>query len=120
MHIPKKYLHDKFALLLASTNVFLAFLSITLILLRGGVVGQGADGYIVQYRANLGLSGFEKGGVAPILSFMLFVLVVAGVNVLLSIKTYPLRRALSLSLLALGVLVLLLAVIVSNALLALY
>lgn len=119
MHIPKKYLHDKFALLLASTNVFLAFLCVILILLRGGVLGQATEGYIVQYRANLGLSGFEKGGVVPILSFILFVLVLAALNVLLSIKTYPLRRALSLSLLALGALILLLAVIVSNALLAL-
>jgi len=120
MHIPKKYLHDKFALLLASANAFLAFLCIILILLRGGVVGQGADGYIVQFRENLGLSAYEKGGVFPIISFMLFVLLVAGINILLSIKVYPLRRALAITLLALGVLVLLLAVIVSNALLALY
>ena len=120
MHIPKKYLHDKFALLLASTNVFLAFLCIMLILLRGGIVGQGADGYIVQYRANLGLSAYEKGSIVPIISFMLFVAVMAGINILLSLKTYPLRRALSLTILALGALVLLLAVIVSNALLALY
>lgn len=120
MHIPKKYLHDKFALLLASTNVFLAFLCITLILLRGGIVGQGSEGYIVQYRANLGLSAFEKGSVVPILSFILFVIVVAAVNILLSLRTYSLRRALSLGILALGALVLLLAVIVSNALLTLY
>jgi hypothetical protein len=120
MHIPKKYLHDKFALLLASTNAFLAFLCIMLILLRGGIVGQGADGYIVQYRANLGLSAYEKGSIIPIISFMLFVVVMAAINILLSLKTYPLRRALSLAILALGALVLLLAVIVSNALLALY
>jgi len=120
MHIPKKYLHDKFVLLLASANVFLAFLSIILILLRGGVIGQGPDGYIVQFRENLGLSAYEKGGVFPIISFMLFVLIVAGINILLSVKVYPLRRALSVSLLALGALVILLAVIVSNALLTLY
>ena len=120
MHIPKKYLHDKFVLLLASTNVFLAFLCIILILLRGGVTGHGSDGYIIQYRSNLGLSAFEKGSVVPILSFMVFVLVIAGFNIFLSIRTYSLRRALLLSLLGLGVLVLLLAVIVSNALLALH
>jgi hypothetical protein len=120
MHIPKKYLHDKFALLLASANAFLAFLSIVLILFRGGVVGQGADGYIVQFRENLGLSAYEKGSVVPILSFMVFAIVIAGVNIILSIKVYPLRRALSLTLLALGALVMLLTVIVSNALLALY
>ena len=120
MHIPKKYLHDKFALLLASLNLFIAFTCAVLILLRGNVIGQNAEGYIVQYRANLGLSAYEQGGVLPIISFILFVLVVAAINIVMSIKTYSLRRALSLAILALGALVLLLAAIVSNALLALY
>lgn len=119
MHIPKKYLHDKLVLLLVSTNVFLAFLCIVLILLRGGI-GQGVDGYIVEYRANLGLSAYQKGSIVPILSFILYVLVILATNILISIRTYRLRRALSLTTLGLGVLVLLLAVIVSNALLALY
>lgn len=119
MHIPKRYLHDKLALLLASTNIFLAFLCTVLIVLRGGI-GQTTGGYIVQYRANLGLSAFQKGSVIPILSFILFVLVIMALNLLLSIKTYSLRRALSLAILGLGALVLLLAVIVSNALLVLY
>jgi len=119
MHIPKKYLHDKFALLLASTNVFLTFLAAVTVVLRAGV-GQGGDGYIVQYRANLGLSAFEKGSFVPILSFILFTVAVLIINITLSIKTYPLRKALSLSILGLGALVLLLAVIVSNALLALH
>lgn len=120
MHIPKKYLHDKLALLLASINTFLAFLSIVLILLRGDILGQGADGYIVQFRENLGLSAFEKGGVASIVSFILFAIVTLVMTVLLSIKVYPLRRALSLALLALGALIMLLTVIVSNALLELH
>ncbi len=119
MHIPKKYFHDKLVLLLVSINVFLTFLCVVLILLRGGI-GQDVDGYIVQYRANLGLSAFQKGGVVPILSFILFVVVMLGMNILLSIRTFALRRALSLSILGFGALIALLAVIVSNALLALY
>lgn len=119
MHIPKKYLHDKFVLLLVSTNAFLAFLTIVLILFRGSI-GKGIDGYIVEYRANLGLSAFQKGSVIEIISFIFFVLVILGINILLSMRTYTLRRALSLTVLGLGVLILLLAVIVSNALLALY
>ncbi|HEX8763192.1 MAG TPA: hypothetical protein VF733_05570 [Candidatus Saccharimonadales bacterium] len=119
MHIPKKYLHDKLALLLASSNIFLAFLCVVSVILRGSI-GQGIGGYIVQYRANLGLSAFQKGSVVHILSFILFVLIIAGINLLLSLKTYELRRALSLAILGLGFLVLLLAVIVSNALLVLY
>jgi hypothetical protein len=120
MDIPKKYLHDRLVLLLVSTNAFLALLGIVLILLRGGL-GQSVEGYIVQYRANLGdLSAFQKGDALPIISFMLFALVTLVMNVLLSIHTYPLRRALSLTILGLGILITLLAVIVSNALLALY
>jgi hypothetical protein len=120
MDIPKKYFHDRLVLLLISTNAFLALLTIMLILLRGGL-GQSADGYIVQYRANLGdLSAFEKGDALPIISFMLFAVATLAINVFLSIRTYSLRRTLSLTILALGILISLLTVIVSNALLALY
>jgi len=119
MRIPKEYLHDKFVLVLASTNIFLAFLCAILIPLRGSV-GQGIDSYIVQFRANLGLSAYQKGNFLPLLSFVFFALAVLIINLLLSIQTYQLRRALSLTILGLGVLILLLAIIVSNALLALY
>jgi hypothetical protein len=119
MHIPKKYLHDRFVLLLVSINAFLAFLCIILVLLRAGL-GQGVDGYIVEYRANLGLSAFTKGSIVSIFSFIFFAAVTFVFNVLLSIRTYHLRRSLSLAILGLGILILLLAIIVSNALLALY
>lgn len=118
MHIPKKYLHDKLVLLLVSVSAFLAFLCTALILLRS-TVGQGGSSFIVQYRANLGLSAFKNGSVVAIYSFILFVLLTLVINVLLSVRTYPIRRTLSLTVLALGILILLLALIVSNALLGL-
>jgi hypothetical protein len=118
MAIPKKYLHDKFVLLLVSVNVFLAFLCTVLILLRLGS-GQGGDGYIVQYRANLGISAFKTGGVTAIIGFIMFAVLIAVVNIGLSYRAYRLRRELSLTILGLGTLLLLLAVIVSNALLVL-
>lgn len=119
MHIPKKYIHDKLVLLLVSISTFLTFLCVALVLLRAGI-GQGVDGYIVQYRANLGLSAFQKGSITPIVSFIFFALAMLVINVALSIRAYPLRRTLSLTILALGILILLLSIIVSNALLALY
>jgi hypothetical protein len=119
MHIPKKYIHDKIVLLLLSISAFLAFLCVALVLLRAGL-GQGVDGYIVQYRANLGLSAFQKGSIVPIISFIFFALATLVINVLISIRVYPLRRTLSLTVLVLGILILLLSIIVSNALLALY
>lgn len=119
MHIPKKYLHDKIVLLLVSSNAFLALLTVAIVIIRAGL-GQGAEGYIIEYRANLGLSAFQKGNILAILAFVLFAVTTLIINVLLSIKTYSLRRELALSILGLGALVLLLAAIVSNALLALY
>lgn len=119
MDIPKKYLHDRLILLLVSIGVFLSFLCAALILLRSGI-GQGVDSYIVSYRSNLGLGGYQRDNILPILTFIPFVLLNLGVGVVLSIRTYNLRRTLSLTILALSVLLELFAVIVSYALLNLY
>src|SRR5687767_15279009 len=101
MNIPKKYLHDKLVLLLVSINVFFAFLCIVLVLLRAGL-GQGVDGYIVEYRANLGLSAFQKGSIISIFGFVFFAILTLAFNVLLSIRTYHIRRTLALTVLGLG------------------
>lgn len=119
MPVPKKYLHDKLVLLLLSANIFLAFLCAALIFLRLNI-GQGAEGYIVEYRSNLGISAFRVGGVAGLLSFAAFALLVAAANVVLSIRTYRIRRELALSILVAGILLLLLALVVSNALMVLH
>lgn len=117
--MPKKYLQDKLVLLLASANVFLAFLCAALILLRLNF-GQGAEGYIVEYRSNLGISAFKVGGIFGLLSFAIFALILVVANVVLSIRAYRIKRELSLSILAAGLLLLLLATIVSNALMVLH
>lgn len=117
--IPQKYFHDKLVLLLLSANVFLAFLCAALIFLRLNI-GQGAEGYIVEYRSNLGISAFRVGGVVGLISFAGFAVLLAVVNVALSVRTYRIRRELSLSVLAAGILLLLFAVIVSNALIVLH
>lgn len=117
--IPKKYLHDKLILLLLSANIFLAFLCAALIFLRLNL-GQGAGGYIVEYRSNLGISAFRVGGIVGLLSFAGFALLLVLINVALSIRSYRIRRELSLAVLAAGILLLLLAIIVSNALMVLH
>ncbi|MGF7228532.1 MAG: hypothetical protein ACQR33_00940 [Candidatus Saccharibacteria bacterium] len=117
MPIPRKYLHDKLILSLVSINAFLALACIIVILLRFGA--GGGNGYIVQYRANLGISAFKTGDVSNILSFGVFAPVVAAINIILSIRMYNIRRELSITVLSLGILVLVLAIIVSNALLVL-
>lgn len=117
MHIPKKYFHDRIVLLLLSINTFLALLCSLLILLRLDV-GR-PDGYIVQYRANLGLSAFKSGGASTLISFILFALVVLVFHTVLSMRIYPLRRHFAVAILGMGLLLLILSIIVSNALLVL-
>lgn len=118
MPATQKYFHDKFILLLASANVFLAFLCTVLIVLRVGV-GQGSTDYIVQYRANLGIGAFKSGDFADIFGFIFFALLIAVATIILSIKTYNIHRSLSIIILALGTFLLLAATIVSNSLLGL-
>ena len=117
MHIPKKYFHDRVVLLLLSVNMFLAVLSSLLVLLRLDT-GR-TDSYIVQYRANLGLSEFKTGTSLEIISFILFSVIVLVIHTVLSMRTYHLRRHFSISLLGLALLLLSISLIVSNALLEL-
>ncbi len=117
--VPHKYLHDKLILLLLSANIFLAFLCAALLFLRLNI-GQGAEGYIIEYRSNLGISAFRIGGISGLISFAAFAVFLVAANIALSVRTYRIRRELSLSILAAGILLLLLAAIVSNALVVLH
>ncbi|HJP95767.1 MAG TPA: hypothetical protein VJ843_00170 [Candidatus Saccharimonadales bacterium] len=117
MQIPKKYLHDKPILSLVSVTIFLAFACAVLVLLR--LDSSSGSGYIVQYHANLGISAFKTGSASVIVSFAVFALVFAAINVVLSVYIYSIRRQLAGTFLCLGILVLILAIIVSNALLVL-
>jgi hypothetical protein len=117
MATPKKYFHDHLVLLLASLNAFAAMLAVILVLLRLSS-GHGS-GYIVQYRSSLGINAFKTGSVSNLLSFVVFALLSGVVNIGLSLKIYRINRHLALSILSLGLLLLVLSIIVSNALLVL-
>lgn len=114
----KKYFQDKLILLLLSFEVFLMLLNTALILLRLGNQ-QANGGYFVQYRANLDIGAFKIGSVTPLLEFILFGVFVVAVHTALSIKMYSLRRQVAIGVLALGMLLLVVSIIVSNALLTL-
>lgn len=117
MNIPKKYFQDRMVLLLLTANTFIALLSSILILLR--LDGGRTDGYIVQYRANLGLSAFKTGDASTLISFIIFAGLVLLLHTAMSMKTYHSRRHFSVIILAMALLLLLLTMIVSNALLVL-
>lgn len=114
----KSYFQDHLILLLLSINAFLAFSSIILVLARLSA-GHGSS-YIVQYRSSLGINAFMTGGVSDLLAFILFSVIVLVTHIFLSLRVYPLHRQLAIVVLALGILLLLLTIIISNALLALH
>lgn len=114
----KNYFHDRMVLLLLSVNAFLTVLSVLSVLLR---LQGGGEGFIVQYRENIGVSNaFKPGEIGQVLVFIVFAVLVLVVHGLLSYKVYHIRRQLSLFVLALGSLLLGLSIIVANALLALH
>lgn len=117
MTAAKSYFQDRLVLLLLSVNAFLAFLATLLILFRVG--NGGGSGFIVQYRANLGLSAYKTGSSLSLLAFIGFAILVFAAHAGLSWRSYHIRRQLSLAILVLGVILLVLCIIVSNALLAL-
>lgn len=118
MATPRKYFNDHFVLLLLSTNIFVALISIAIVLAR--LSAAHSSTYIVQYRPSLGINAFKTGDLIELLSFIGFAIIALAVHFVLSKKAYPLNRHLAIGILALGVLLLVLNIIVSNALLALH
>lgn len=117
MDVPKKYLHDRFVLLLITVNGFLTLVTTVLILLR--LDTSRSDGYFIQYRANLGLNAYQVGSYATLLGFILLSIFVLAFHTLISQRIYPLRRDVAIVVLGFGTILLTLTLIVSNALLVL-
>ena len=117
MATEKRYLHDRFVLLLLSISAFLALSGSLLVLLR--LSQNRANGYIVEYRANLGISAFRTGNFIDMLAFIAFLFLVLVVHTILSRRIYHTSRTYALFILAMGLLLLCLGIIVSNALLVL-
>ena len=118
MAAQKHFLQDRTALLLVSSTAFLTLVAVVLVLLKLNS-GQGTSNYIISYRASLGLDRYATGTIKDILSFIIAALLIFGVGVVLGYRTYPVRRELSIAILALTVPLLLFLIVVSNALLVL-
>jgi hypothetical protein len=122
MTFPPKYFHDRLILLLLSTNVFLAVLSSVVVLLMLGNGKHGTGSFIVQCRNcsnQADINRFMHGGVLSLAAFIGFALIVLVVHVMLSLRVYRIHRQLAVIVLGMGVLLLVLAMIVSYALLVL-
>jgi len=117
--IPKRYFYDKAVLLLLSILAFLVFITIVSVAIRIAS-GQGVTDYFVEYRSSAAqTSAFKVGDVFAMLSFVAFAILTLVVSVILSLRTYHIKREVSQLVLVFGIVLTLLAVIVSNALLAL-
>ena len=112
----KRFFHDRLILLLLSISTFLALLGTVSVLLR---IDSRSSGYIVQYRANLGISAFQTGKLSELLAFIVFLWMALIINTVLSLRIYHVHKQLALSILVLGILLLIIALIVSSALLVL-
>jgi len=116
MMIPRHYLHDRFILLIGSVNTFLTLLLALTTVFR---LDTSHSSYIVQYRSDATINAFKSGSSSELLSFVLFGIVVLVVHTVLSVRVYRVHRQLAVTVLGLGTLLLVLAIIVSNALLVL-
>lgn len=117
MATPKKYFHDHLVLLLLSVNGFLAIAGSIFILVR--LTTSHGNGYIVQYRDATGLNDFKTGSVVDLLGFVAFAALVLAVHSLLSMRAYRVNRHVAIAILSMGILLLSLTIIISNALLVL-
>jgi hypothetical protein len=114
---PKKYFHDHFVLLLLSINGFLAVAGSIFTLIR--LSTSHGNSYIVQYRPSLGINSYYQGSVFELLSFVAFAALIVVIHTFLSLRAYSIHRQLAIAILSLGILLLLLTIIISNALLVL-
>lgn len=113
----QKYFHDRVVLLLLSICTFLVILASLLVLLR---LDSGRnEGYIIQYRTNLGITAYKAGSVSELVSFALFLVIALVLGVVLSMRVYDVHRQFSVTILSMTLLLIVLAFIVSNALLVL-
>jgi hypothetical protein len=117
MIFTKKYFQDKTVLILLTLNLFLMLFATTVVSLR--LNSSSGQTHIGQYRPSLGIGAYKTGGIGEFIYLVIFMALVFVFHFLLSAKTYKLRRQFSVALLGMGTLLLVVALVVSNALLVL-
>ncbi len=117
MALSKDYFHDRSVLLLLTVNSFLAALGTLLVLLKFNP-GRN-EGYIVQFRANQGIDTFKHGRASDLLAFIAYLIVILVINTIISMRVYHIHRQFAVTILSMSVLLMILAIIVSNSLLVL-
>ena len=117
MTIPNKYFHNEAILLLLIINIFLVIAGAVLILFR--LDSGTTTNYIIEYRADYGIGEYQRGFGLDMAGFVLFLFLNFTISTMLSLKTFIIRKNVSVIILAVCSLTNLLTIIVSNALMVL-
>lgn len=111
----KRYIHDRLVLLLLTISLFFTILISVLILLA---LSSGTSAvYTIEHRPSLGLSANKAGTALQMSSFVVFVFLVLIFHTFLSIRVYSKRRNFAIVILAMGVMLIIMAGIISYFLL---
>lgn len=117
MNIPKKFLHDRLILAMLTVIAVLLVVGTASVLLRFDAAKNPTT--ITAYRPNISGSGVISGKAIDIYEFAIFMVIVTVMNIAISIRAFHVRHFVSLFLLGATIFLLLLAIIVSNALISL-
>ena len=116
MELSKKFLQDRFVLLLIGLMAALVVIGISLVLLRFDVSKNPTT--IVAYRQNVSGASYQSGKPIDIYSLAVFMLVTSAIAVILSARVYSIKRYIALFVLGSTVFLLVLATIVANSLIS--
>ncbi len=117
MTIPSRYFHNRSVLLLLIINSILLVIGVLLILFR--LDSDTTTSYILEYRANLVIGDYKIGSSLDMAGFIFFMLINFFLSIILSLRTFGLRKHVAVMILGISSLITLLTIIVSNALMAL-
>jgi hypothetical protein len=117
MDIPKKFLHDRLILSLVTLMSILMVVGISLVFLRFDVSKNPTT--IVAYHPNISGSSYQSGKPIDIYSLAAFMLITSVAAIFLSSKVYTVRHSISYFVLSSAAFLLIMAIVVSYALISL-
>ena len=117
MEVPKKYIHDRLILALLTLVAVLVVIGVSLVLLRFDPSRNPTT--TAAYRPNITGTQYQSGKPIDIYSMAIFMVLTSAGALFLSIRTYHIRRFVSVFILASTVFLLILSTIVANALISL-
>jgi hypothetical protein len=117
MELPKKYLNDRVILLLLTLLAILVVIGVSLVVMRFDPSRNPTT--TIAYRPSITGTQYQSGRPLDIYLLAVFMILTSAVALILSIRTYHIRRFVSVFILASTVFLLILAIRVSNSLISL-